>query len=114
MSVTQTALDNGVRVVSDRMESAESVSIGVWVNAGARNEDTSNNGVSHLLEHMAFKGTSRRSALAIAGSYVYAMVKTQEQQAAKADAAKRQRMDTNAVDTSEGERALSRTLLHAA
>ena len=66
MSVTQTALDNGVRVVSDRMDSVESVSIGVWVNAGARNEDASNNGVSHLLEHMAFKGTDRRSSLDIA------------------------------------------------
>ena len=66
MSVTQTALDNGVRVVSDGMESVESVSIGVWVNAGARNEDASNNGVSHLLEHMAFKGTDRRSSLDIA------------------------------------------------
>ena len=66
MSVTQTALDNGVRVVSDRMDSVESVSIGVWVNVGARNEDASNNGVSHLLEHMAFKGTDRRSSLDIA------------------------------------------------
>ena len=66
MSVTQTALDNGVRVVSDRMDSVESVSIGVWVNAGARNEDASSNGVSHLLEHMAFKGTDRRSSLDIA------------------------------------------------
>ena len=66
MSVTQTALDNGVRVVSDMMDSVESVSIGVWVNAGARNEDASNNGVSHLLEHMAFKGTDRRSSLDIA------------------------------------------------
>lgn len=66
MSVSEAVLDNGVRVVSDRMDSVESVSIGVWVNAGARNEDASNNGVSHLLEHMAFKGTERRSSLDIA------------------------------------------------
>ena len=66
MSVSEAVLDGGMRVVSDRMDSVESVSIGVWVNAGARNEDASNNGVSHLLEHMAFKGTRRRSSLDIA------------------------------------------------
>ncbi len=66
MSVSEAILDGGMRVVSDRMDSVESVSIGVWVNAGARNEDASNNGVSHLLEHMAFKGTRRRSSLDIA------------------------------------------------
>ncbi|MEE2997932.1 MAG: pitrilysin family protein [Pseudomonadota bacterium] len=66
MTISQASLDGGIRVVSDRMDSVESVSIGVWVNAGARNEDASNNGVSHLLEHMAFRGTSQRSSAEIA------------------------------------------------
>ena len=66
MTIEETVLSGDLRVVSDRMDSVESVSIGIWVNAGARNEDASNNGVSHLLEHMAFKGTDRRSSLDIA------------------------------------------------
>jgi len=66
VTISTAVLDGGIRVVSDRMEWVESVSIGVWVNAGARNENESNNGVSHLLEHMAFKGTERRTSLEIA------------------------------------------------
>lgn len=61
-----TTLDNGLRVVSDSMDSVETVSAGVWVNAGARNEALKVNGISHVLEHMAFKGTKRRNARAIA------------------------------------------------
>lgn len=59
-------LENGLRVVSDRMETVETASVGVWVNAGARDEQIEVNGISHLLEHMAFKGTRRRDAYAIA------------------------------------------------
>ncbi len=66
MTVEQATLPGGMRFVTDRMDSVESVSLGVWVNAGARNETAEINGVSHLLEHMAFKGTARRSALDIA------------------------------------------------
>ena len=66
MSITTARLPNGLRVVTDRMESVESVSLGIWVNVGARNEPAEANGVSHLLEHMAFKGTGRRSAFDIA------------------------------------------------
>ena len=66
MTVNQGTLPGGMRFVTDRMDSVESVSLGVWVNAGARNETADINGVSHLLEHMAFKGTARRSALDIA------------------------------------------------
>ncbi len=61
-----TTLDNGVRVVTDHMPSVESVSVGVWVRAGARFEAPEVNGVAHLLEHMMFKGTARRSAVEIA------------------------------------------------
>jgi predicted Zn-dependent peptidase len=66
MSVQVTRLANGLRVVTDRMDSVETVSIGVWVDVGTRHEPAAINGVAHLLEHMAFKGTERRSALDIA------------------------------------------------
>ncbi len=61
-----TTLDNGFRIATDRMSSVETVSLGVWVGIGTRHEDAAENGVSHLLEHMAFKGTKRRSARDIA------------------------------------------------
>ena len=66
MTIAQDTLDNGMRVVTDRMDSVETVTLVVWVEACARNETAEINGVSHLLEHMAFKGTGRRSALDIA------------------------------------------------
>jgi predicted Zn-dependent peptidase len=66
MSVQVTRLANGLRVASDRMDSVETVSLGVWADVGTRNEPAEINGVSHLLEHMAFKGTTRRSARVIA------------------------------------------------
>lgn len=66
LEVQTTVLPNGLTVVSDRMESVETVSLGVWVEAGTRFEVPEENGISHLLEHMAFKGTNRRSARAIA------------------------------------------------
>ncbi len=59
-------LPNGLRVVTDRMPTVESVSLGVWVRAGTRYEAANVNGVAHLLEHMVFKGTERRSAREIA------------------------------------------------
>jgi predicted Zn-dependent peptidase len=66
MTVRLTTLPDGFRVVTDRMDAVETVSLGVWVDVGTRHEPASINGVAHLLEHMAFKGTERRSALAIA------------------------------------------------
>lgn len=66
MSVSVSTLGNGLRVVTDPVDSVESVSIGVWVGTGTRSESAANNGVAHFLEHMAFKGTERRSALQIA------------------------------------------------
>ncbi|WP_425406417.1 M16 family metallopeptidase [Hwanghaeella sp.] len=59
-------LPNGLRVVTDTVLSVETVSIGVWVGTGTRSETPANNGVAHFLEHMAFKGTARRSAIQIA------------------------------------------------
>ncbi|MGA2088845.1 MAG: pitrilysin family protein [Stellaceae bacterium] len=66
MSVQLSRLSNGLRVLTDSMDNVETVSVGIWVDVGARHEPASVNGVAHLLEHMAFKGTERRSALAIA------------------------------------------------
>ncbi len=61
-----TTLDNGLRIVTDPVSSVETTALGVWVAAGTRHETAEVNGISHLLEHMAFKGTQRRSALQIA------------------------------------------------
>ncbi len=61
-----TTLPNGLRVATDRMPTVETVSLGVWVRAGTRYEQPQVNGVAHLLEHMVFKGTERRSARDIA------------------------------------------------
>ena len=66
MTIRTTTLDNGLQVVSDPMSTVESVSLGIWVGVGTRYEKPEMNGVSHLLEHMAFKGTRRRTATAIA------------------------------------------------
>jgi len=59
-------LPNGVRVVTEHMPGLASASLGVWVTAGGRHERSVQNGIAHFLEHMAFKGTKRRSALQIA------------------------------------------------
>jgi predicted Zn-dependent peptidase len=66
MSVTVTKLKTGLHVVTDRMPHLETASLGVWVNAGSRGERQNEHGISHFLEHMAFKGTRRRSARQIA------------------------------------------------
>jgi predicted Zn-dependent peptidase len=66
MSVDVTRLASGLSVVTDRMPHLESASLGVWIGAGSRNESPDEHGISHLLEHMAFKGTRRRSARQIA------------------------------------------------
>ncbi|HXM31063.1 MAG TPA: pitrilysin family protein, partial [Xanthobacteraceae bacterium] len=66
MSPRVTKLESGISVVTDRMPHLETASLGIWVAAGSRHEAPSENGISHLLEHMAFKGTARRSARQIA------------------------------------------------
>jgi len=62
----KTVLDNGVRIISERVEHLRSVSLGIWVNTGSRDEVRSENGVSHFIEHMSFKGTRHRDVLQIA------------------------------------------------
>ena len=66
MTLEISILNNGLTVVSDPMSGLESAALGVWVNTGSRNEDPAQMGASHMLEHMAFKGTATRSARAIA------------------------------------------------
>lgn len=61
-----TTLPNGVAVISEQMPHVRSVAVGVWVNAGSRNEGVPQNGISHFIEHMLFKGTENRSAEDIA------------------------------------------------
>jgi len=62
----ETRLANGLTVVTEAMPHVATVALGVWAGAGARDEREDEHGLSHLLEHMAFKGTARRSAQAIA------------------------------------------------
>jgi predicted Zn-dependent peptidase len=64
--IEMTRLPNGVRVISERMPHVRSVSVGVWVASGSRRERGEENGITHFIEHMLFKGTHRRSAEDIA------------------------------------------------
>ncbi|WP_424941978.1 M16 family metallopeptidase [Aliiroseovarius crassostreae] len=66
MTVEIGRLENGFRVVTEQMPGLESASLGIWVMAGGRHETAAQNGIAHFLEHMAFKGTNRRTALEIA------------------------------------------------
>ncbi len=63
-----TRLANGVRVITEAMPHVRSVSVGVWIGSGSRRETQEQNGISHFIEHMVFKGTTRRSAEDIARS----------------------------------------------
>ena len=66
MTTRLTTLPNGLRIVTEHMPGLKSASAGVWVMAGGRHERPEQNGIAHFLEHMAFKGTKRRTALQIA------------------------------------------------
>ncbi len=66
MTVQLHTLSNGFRVVTEHMPGLKSAAIGIWVMAGGRHEKAEQNGIAHFLEHMAFKGTKRRTALQIA------------------------------------------------
>lgn len=66
MKVECTRLKSGLTVVTENMPHLESVALGVWIKSGSRDETTEEHGIAHLLEHMAFKGTARRSARDIA------------------------------------------------
>lgn len=66
MTLSLTTLPSGLRIVSDRVETVDSIAIGVWAGVGSRDEDPATNGVAHMVEHMMFKGTKTRSARLIA------------------------------------------------
>src|SRR5690349_2329080 len=66
--VEVTTLSNGIRVITEAMPHVRSVSVGIWIGSGSRRETAEQNGISHFVEHMLFKGTSRRSAEDIARS----------------------------------------------
>ncbi|MBC2711989.1 MAG: insulinase family protein [Desulfosarcina sp.] len=68
-TVNKTTLSNGVRIVSTAMPHVRSVSMGVWVHVGARDETDAEGGLSHFIEHMIFKGTVRRTAFQIAKEF---------------------------------------------
>jgi len=64
--ISQIKLDNGLRIVYEDIPFVRSVSFGIWVKNGSRHEDADTNGISHFIEHMLFKGTTKRDAKAIA------------------------------------------------
>src|SRR5277367_3220367 len=66
--IERTILPNGIRVISERMPHVRSVSVGIWIGTGSREESTEESGISHFIEHMVFKGTKNRSAEQIARS----------------------------------------------
>lgn len=64
--VQKSVLENGIRVITEKIPTAHSVTVGFWVGNGSRHEQVTENGISHFIEHLLFKGTERRSALDIA------------------------------------------------
>ncbi len=68
MSVRRTVLPSGLRIVTEEVPSVRSAAIGIWVNVGSRDETPAVAGASHFLEHLLFKGTTRRTALEISAS----------------------------------------------
>jgi predicted Zn-dependent peptidase len=66
---SKTDLDNGVKIITKQMPYVQSVTMGIWVNAGSRDETLSENGLSHLIEHLIFKGTEKRTAFQIAKEF---------------------------------------------
>lgn len=69
MFYRKTVLDNGVTVISERMDSVRSITLGIWLAVGSRDESPEEAGMSHFMEHMMFKGTPTRSALQISESF---------------------------------------------
>src|SRR5215475_7571532 len=67
-NIEMTTLGNGLRVITEPMPHVRSVSVGIWISSGSRRESAEENGISHFIEHMLFKGTTSRSAEDIARS----------------------------------------------
>src|SRR3981189_448431 len=66
--IERTVLPNGIRVISERMPHVRSVTVGIWIGTGSREETPEESGLTHFIEHMVFKGTKNRSAEQIARS----------------------------------------------
>lgn len=66
MSYQKTTLKNGITILSEKIDYVRSIAVGVWINAGSRDENPDNRGVAHFLEHMLFKGTEKRNKYEIA------------------------------------------------
>ena len=64
--IRKSQLDNGARIVTETIPGVHSITIGIWVKAGACNESRAEQGLAHFIEHMLFKGTSRYSAFEVA------------------------------------------------
>lgn len=81
--VRKTVLDNGMKVITEHIDSVRSISVGIWVKTGSRNEENNQAGITHFLEHMLFKGTEKRNAFEIAqsmesvGGYLNAFTSTE-------------------------------------
>ena len=65
MDIKQTTLKNGLRIITAERPQIETVSLGIWVNTGSALETLEDNGISHFIEHMVFKGTAKRTSLQI-------------------------------------------------
>lgn len=82
-AVSKTVLPNGLQIVSEKIDSVKSVTVGIWVKTGSRNETDEQAGITHFLEHMLFKGTENRSSYDIAlsmesvGGYLNAFTSTE-------------------------------------
>src|ERR1700723_4433548 len=66
--VARTVLPSGLRIITESLPAVRSAAIGIWVGVGSRDEDTAHIGATHYLEHLLFKGTSRRTALEISAA----------------------------------------------
>ena len=66
--IQKAELPNGVVVVTEKMPQVRSVTVGIWLDTGSRAESSDQNGIAHFIEHMVFKGTTRRTAEEIAQS----------------------------------------------
>jgi len=69
MMIKKYTCQNGVRVILEEIPTVRSVSMGIWIGTGSRHENESNNGISHFLEHMFFKGTELRDSREIAEAF---------------------------------------------
>jgi predicted Zn-dependent peptidase len=82
-SIQKSVLPNGLKIVTEHIESIKSISAGIWVKTGSRNESNEQAGITHFLEHMLFKGTENRSSFEIAqsmesvGGYLNAFTSTE-------------------------------------